>query len=495
VREVTERFIEETAARDWCAVVDDDGSWSARHILAEAAQLATMIKAAGIAHPTVLVQSENSRRLTVAAVAVGMVDGTLALASTHLGVADVMATVEAIRPDAIVADATQLAKWGMNTTRPLGRALDGWLVIESDGNRAAERWAGGVVIGMTSGSTGRSKGVVHSESSLRYAVSNEIHAAGLKPGDAIGVIVPVSAAPAFAFGIYLSLHLRSAALLSAKWDPGRTLDRLVDGDARWLMCVPTQVLQLAAAADGREGVLAGMKAITVGGGPMEVSTLQEAENRLGVRVLRVFGMSECLGHTTPSLDDAAEIRLGRDGRPFPGTEVRNVDDAGREVPIGEIGRGQVKGPSLFLGYAEHGALTRPTLTADGFFETGDLIARHADGTINVAGRIKDVIIRGGRNISVAEVESALLADPRIADVCAVAVPDKLLGERVAALVVTSEANLTLATVCEQLDRTGVAKIKWPEYLIAVDSLPQTHVGKLSRTRAREMAQEMIGAGQ
>jgi acyl-CoA synthetase (AMP-forming)/AMP-acid ligase II len=492
VLEVTTRFIEEAATRDWCAVVDDDGSWSARHLLGEAAQLAKLIKAADLPHPTVLFQSENSRRLSVAAIAIGMLDGTLALASTHSSVEDIAAAIEAIRPDVIVGETAQLDKWELETTRRLGEALEGWLVIPSEGRDVAQRWGGGVVIGMTSGSTGRSKGVVHSEASVRYAVSQEIDAAGLQPGDAVGVIVPVSAAPAFAFGIYLALHLQSAALLSAKWDPTRTLDRLADCNARWLMCVPTQVLQLSAAAEGRDGVLAGMKAITVGGGPMEIDSLQEAENRLGVRVLRVFGMSECLGHTTPSLGDPPEIRLGRDGRPFPGTEVRIVDDAGQELPLGEVGHGQVKGPSLFLGYTEHGELKPPTLTAGGFFETGDLIARHTDGTIKVAGRIKDVIIRGGRNISIAEVESALLADPRIADVCAVAVPDKVLGERVAALVVSADPNLTLASVCESLDRDGVAKIKWPEYVIPVDSLPRTHVGKVSRPLARDMALETIG---
>jgi len=136
-------------------------------------------------------------------------------------------------------------------------------------------------------------------------------------------------------------------------------------------------------------------------------------------------------------------------------------------------------------------LKPPELTADGFFETGDLLARHPDGTIAVSGRIKDVIIRGGRNISIAEVETALLGDPRITDACVTAVPDELLGERVAALIVSTDPELTLASVCAALDERGVAKIKWPEYLVAVDTLPRTHVGKVSRQLARELAVRSI----
>jgi cyclohexanecarboxylate-CoA ligase len=491
VREVSTRFIERAATQDWCAVVDDEGSWSARQVLAEAQELAVAIEAIGVLRPTLLVQSENSRRLVAAALAVGILDGTLALASTHMSVEDVSAAIEDTRPDFIVADPAQLERWALSASDRVGAGLRGWAVARSTGDPTPGRWGGGVVIGMTSGSTGRSKGVVHSEASMRYAVQQEIAAVGLVATDAIGIIVPLSAAPAFAFGIYTALELQSTAVMSSKWNPASALDQLADNNARWLMCVPTQVLQLAEAAKRRPGALAGMKAITVGGGPMDVDTLREAEEALGTTVLRVFGMAECLGHTTPALADRVAVRLGRDGRPFPGTELRVLDEAGNEMPTGEVGRAQVRGPSLFLGYAKSGRLMPPPLTPDGFFETGDLIAKDGDGTIKVMGRIKDVIIRGGRNISIAEVESALLGDGRIGDVCVVAVPDRVLGERVAALVVTNVQGLSLGSVCERLASAGVSKIKWPEFLIAVKSIPRTEVGKVSRVQARELATRAV----
>jgi non-ribosomal peptide synthetase component E (peptide arylation enzyme) len=497
MREVVGRFVERAAAQDFVAVVDDAGTWSARELLGEAAVLAAAVREVAGERPTLLVQSENSCRLVTAALAVGQLSGTIALASSHMSADDIASAIEDIRPDCIVADPVRLDAWQLGASR--ADVLRGWTVTASVGSDVADRWRGGVVIGMTSGSTGRAKGVVHSEASMRYAAEQEFAAAGLLPGERIGVIVPLSAAPAFAFGIYAALELGSAAVMSAKWDPAAALSRLADSEARWLMCVPTQVLQLAAAAQDRPGVLRHMRAITVGGGPMDVAALADAEQLLGVPILRVFGMAECLGHTTPSLDDSVDVRLGRDGRPFPGTTLRALDEAGHEVAVGVAGHAQVRGPSLFLGYARSGVLVSPELTPDGFFETGDLITRHADGTVSVSGRIKDVIIRGGRNISIAEVESALSRDSHIADVCVVAVPDAVLGERVAALVVPVDpaatmTQLSVEAICARLERTGVAKIKWPEYVIAVDAIPRSEVGKVSRPTARDIAVQMIAGG-
>lgn len=135
-------------------------------------------------------------------------------------------------------------------------------------------------------------------------------------------------------------------------------------------------------------------------------------------------MSECLGHTTPRPDEPWEIRLGRDGRPFPGTVVRAVDADGNELPPGTVGEAQVRGPSLFVGYARDGRVERPRFTADGFLPTGDLVEVGHDGTIKVSGRKKQIIIRGGRNIDINEVEAAVGRMPGINQVCVVPVPGR-----------------------------------------------------------------------
>ena len=138
---------------------------------------------------------------------------------------DMAVTVEAIRPDVIVGDRIQLEKWGLAVGEEIGEGLAGWTVLVAAGIAAENRWGDGVVIGMTSGSTGRSKGVVHSEASMRYAVANEIAAAGLVAGDAVGVIVPLSAAPAFALRLALG-EMADALLLSSQRVAPQALEKL-----------------------------------------------------------------------------------------------------------------------------------------------------------------------------------------------------------------------------------------------------------------------------
>jgi non-ribosomal peptide synthetase component E (peptide arylation enzyme) len=223
---------------------------------------------------------------------------------------------------------------------------------------------------------------------------------------------------------------------------------------------------------------------------MDAGALGRAEQVLGTKIIRVFGMSECLGHTTTRPDEDADTRLGNDGRPFPDTVVRAVGDDGTPLPVGQVGAAQVRGPSLFVGYARGGRPQRPELTADGFLPTGDLVRLNPDGTITILGREKQIIIRGGRNIDINEVEAALARIPNVAQVCVVPVPDELLGERVAALLVPTGADLTLADVTGQLDAVGFPKGKWPEFVFNVPDLPQNRVGKLSRPDAVRLATEL-----
>jgi acyl-CoA synthetase (AMP-forming)/AMP-acid ligase II len=370
---------------------------------------------------------------------------------------------------------------------PERRVLDGWACLAADGPYEVSRWSGGALIGLTSGSTGRPKGVVQSERSLRYACSSTIEINGLGRGDAVAAIVPLSSTAAYCFGVYLSLLLGGPLVVQGRWDRAGALRRMAEAEVRWTMCVPTMALQMGAEAAG-SGVLSGVRSITVGGGPMDRGALARAERSLGTTILRVFGMSECLGHTSPRPDEPEEIRLGRDGRPFPGTDVRALTADGQVAPPGTVGRAQVRGPSLFLGYAREGRVDPAVLTSDGYLSTGDLLTSHGDGTVTIMGREKDVVIRGGRNIDITEIERAVARCPRVARACVAAVPDEVLGERVALLVVTEDGrDIDLAEITGHLERLGLSKGKWPEFVYQVGELPQTKVGKLDRAGARELA--------
>ncbi|MCQ8190407.1 class I adenylate-forming enzyme family protein [Streptomyces rugosispiralis] len=488
MRQVVREFQRQADDADFIAVIDDTGGHTARELLEEAVRLADALSAEESVG-TVLVQADNSWRTVAASLAVGLRGGVLAVVNRHTTPAEFAAAWEDIRPDAVVAEPSAMDEWTVRTRLPgpARTVLDGWTCRSAPHRREVARWSDGVLIGLTSGSTGRPKGVVQSERALRYAATSTIDVNGLAPGDAVAAIVPLSSTAAYCFGVYVSLLLRGPLVLTGKWDRAVALRRMADTGVRWTMCVPTMALQMGAEAAG-SGILRGVRSITVGGGPMDRGALARAERSLGTRILRVFGMSECLGHTSPSPDDPEEIRLGRDGRPFPGTDVRALTPDGQAAGPGVTGRAQVRGPSLFLGYAREGRIDPPALTADGYLPTGDLLMTHEDGTISVMGREKDIIIRGGRNIDITEVERAVVGHPRVARACVVPVPDDVLGERVALLVVAEDGDgIELAEVIGHLESVGLSKTKWPEYVYDVEELPQTKVGKLDRRGARDLA--------
>lgn len=486
--------LEKRAATDPGAVVviDADGRHTLDAVLRAADDLAAVLDEVAGQRPTLMLQADNTWRTVVGALAVGRLDGTLALISRHSTREEFVGAREDIVPDAVVASPDRFDAWNVGGRSGSGTpVLDGWR-LTGEPARASGRWAGGVVIGLTSGSTGRAKGVVQSEAALRYAAGSTIEAVGLRPGDTVGALVPLSSAAAACFGLYLPLMLGGQILLSDRWEPAAAVRLMAEHDARWTMCVPTMALQMASAAD-QEGLLTGMTAMTVGGAPMDAGALGRAERRLGTRILRVFGMSECLGHTTSRPSDPQDERLGTDGTPFPGTTLRAVDELGAPVAVGETGRAQVRGPSLFLGYASAGAVVPPELTEDGFLPTGDLMEIHANGTVEVKGREKDIIIRGGRNIDISEVENAIARHADVDQVCVVPVPDDVLGERIAVLLVTGREDLDLAELQHHLAGQGLMKGKWPEYVFRVDALPQNRVGKISRREAAEIAQRLRNA--
>src|SRR5690606_11253231 len=246
-----------------------------------------------------------------------------------------------------------------------------------------------------------------------YAGSCTVEAVGLRAGDPVAALVPLSSVAAFCFGMYLPASLGAPMVCLDKWSPQKALELMEQHRVSWTMLVPTMALQLAV-QPGAEGALTSLKAMTVGGGPMDAGALQRAETVLG-------------------------------------TVVRAVDADGNELPPGTVGEAQVRGPSLFVGYARDGRVERPRFTADGFLPTGDLVEVGHDGTIKVSGRKKQIIIRGGRNIDINEVEAAVGRMPGINQVCVVPVPDDVLGERVAALVVAEGGPLGLSEVTRWLE--------------------------------------------
>lgn len=208
---------------------------------------------------------------------------------------------------------------------------------------------------------------------------------------------------------------------------------------------------------------------------------------LGCRLSHWFGMAEgVLCHTR--LDDPPEVVLHTQGRPLAAAdEFRVVDQHGRQVPPGGLGELLVRGPCTLRGYYRAPDYNRSAFTPDGFLRTGDLVRIDAAGNLAVAGRIKDVINRGGEKVGAAELERHLVAHPAVRDCAVVAVPDPTLGEKTCAFVVPHGGPVGLVELREFLAGRGLAGYKLPDRVAYLDTLPRTSLGKIDKRRLRELA--------
>lgn len=226
---------------------------------------------------------------------------------------------------------------------------------------------------------------------------------------------------------------------------------------------------------------------------MTAELIADADRLLGLKALRMFGMSECMGHASTSPAHSLERRQMFDGIPFPGTEEEAFDDKLRALPRGQRGQAGVRGPSLFLGYAEGLGAGQERLTPDGFYLTGDELVRDEEGFVRVVGRIKDQIIRGGFNIDPAEIEAAILRHPAVAEVAVVPVPERKLGEQACAVcrLRAGEGRMDLTVLLDHLSSQGLSRKKWPEHLVLVEEMAVTATGKLDKKAMAVIAGEAV----
>jgi cyclohexanecarboxylate-CoA ligase len=267
--------------------------------------------------------------------------------------------------------------------------------------------------------------------------------------------------------------------------------RLV-GDERvtWTMGTTTFVLDAcAAAAQHPEAELSSLRFFTCGGAPIPPKAVTEARARLGTQLVAVWGMTEIGVCTITAPSDRDETVCSSDGRPVDWVELRVVDGDGHDVTPGQAGRLLARTPSqhlTYLGRPDLYAAAFPDGVEAGWFDTGDLARQAPDGSIRITGRSKDLIIRGGENIPVAEVEAGVISHPLVHEVAVVGYPDDRLGEKVCAVVVpVGEDAPTLDGLRAHLETLGMAKPFWPERLEVRATLPKTASGKTQKFALRE----------
>ncbi|MGE0715104.1 MAG: cyclohexanecarboxylate-CoA ligase [Alphaproteobacteria bacterium] len=344
----------------------------------------------------------------------------------------------------------------------------------------------------TSGTTGEPKGVMHTSDTLFGNVVPYAERLGLGAGDTILMASPLAHQTGFLFGMMMPVHLGCTVILQDIWNAGRAADLIAAEGVTFTMASTPFLSDLADVAETRRDDLRTLRIFLSAGAPIPRALVRRASDNLGAAIVSAWGMTENGAVTTTRLDDPPEKVFETDGCALPGMELRTVGDDGAVLPPDREGRLQVRGCSNFVGY-----LKRPewyATDADGWFDTGDLARLDADGYVRITGRTKDVVIRGGENIPVVEVEGLIYQHPAVAECAVVGMPDPRLGERACAYVVLRPGTaLAFAELVEFLGTKKLARNYLPERLEVVASLPRTPSGKIQKFRLREMAKELTAA--
>jgi acyl-CoA synthetase len=340
------------------------------------------------------------------------------------------------------------------------------------------------LINSTSGTTGLPKCVVHTQNRWYY-FHQKAAANGLLTSD--DIFLPVIPMP-FGFGIWTShttpIYLGATSVILERFTTRAACEATARHKATVLCCVSTQLTMLMADTACRDYDLSSLRIVFAGGEALPYRPAAEFEELTGAKILQFYGSNETGLLSGTKLDDPLQRRLRTGGRIVPEMSVR-LFDGDRDVT--DTGRGQpaCRGPATSLGYlggTDHDKL----FTRDGWMRMGDICEIDAEGYLTVTGRTSDFILRGGKNISAAQVEDAVTTHPAIAVAAAVAMPDPVFGEKVCVYTELADSHaVELPELVEHLLALGVSKELLPERLIVVDELPRSSGGKIAKGKLRE----------
>jgi len=337
------------------------------------------------------------------------------------------------------------------------------------------------VLAYTSGTTSDPKGVIHDHRTLLSELRHmEAWFAGGKP-NLLGS--PVTHATGM-LGVLAPIVSGQSIHLIDRWDPAHALEVMLEAGIGAGTGASVFLASLLDHPGFTPRHAALIERVGLGGAPVPI-TLAERAAALGITLIRAYGSTEHPSTTGSQFGDPADLRHRTDGPALPGVELRLVDDAGADVPTGTPGEILSRGPDLCLGYTDP-ALTAAAFDDEGWYHSGDIGVLDEHGFLTITDRLKDIIIRGGENISAAEVERALQTLPGVAEVAVVASPDARLGERACAILrlLPGAAPVTLADATAHLSGAGLARQKWPEDLRLVDDFPRTAAGKIRKVDLR-----------
>lgn len=340
----------------------------------------------------------------------------------------------------------------------------------------------------TSGTTGEPKGVMHTANTVMANIVPYAQRLQLDAEDVVLMASPMAHQTGFMYGLIMPILLKASAVILDIWEPLKAIDLIRAEQCSFTMASTPFLTDLAKNVAESGKTVPTLKTFLCAGAPIPGPLVEQARAVLGTKIVSAWGMTENGAVTLIQLSDPDERAFTTDGCPLPGVELKVVDFDGASLPAGQAGKLLVRSVSNFGGY-----LKRPHLNgtdADGWFDTGDLARLDEQGYVRITGRSKDVIIRGGENIPVVEIEALLYRHPAIALAAVVAYPDERLGERACAVVVPKAGQtIDLPSIVDFMKAQKVAMQYIPERLIVRDAMPSTPSGKIQKFKLREMLRE------
>ena len=339
----------------------------------------------------------------------------------------------------------------------------------------------------TSGTTGEPKGTMHTSNTLIGTTLTFMERMQLGRDDVVFMPSPLAHQIGFEYGMLVSVLAGAPLVLMDVWNADRAVALMEEHRTTFTFAATPFLADLSSYPGIETRALDAFRLFVASGAPIPPVLVRAAQERLKAAIVAGWGMTECGILTTTNLSGHKVHES--DGYPLPGEEARIVNDEGAEALREQEGTLKVRGSGLFVGY-----LKRPQLydvDAEGWFDTGDIARMDLEGYIRICGRKKDIIIRGGENIPVVQIESSLYKMPQVTEVAMVAMPDARLGERACAfMVLRPGARVTMKDVRTFLADDGVAKQFWPERLEILDQMPRTPTGKIQKFVLREMAKNL-----